>query len=71
MSEGDGGCDEESSQSDKILKALEKIDERIKVAKTNLVDKDEGKEVSLGTSKINYLDPHGCPIQLSNLERCR
>ncbi|BGP08828.1 DNA topoisomerase 1 [Rhodotorula toruloides] len=49
---------EESSQSeDKLLKALEKLDDRIKVAKTNLVDKDEGKEISLGTSKINYIDP--------------
>ncbi|KAK4334867.1 hypothetical protein RTBOTA2_003606 [Rhodotorula toruloides] len=45
MSEIDGGWEEESSQSeDKILKALEKIDDRIKVAKTNFVDKDEGKD---------------------------
>lgn len=27
------------------------------MAKTAAVDRDEGKEVSLGTSKINYLDP--------------
>jgi DNA topoisomerase-1 len=34
-----------------------KLDEKIQTAKTNAVDRDEGKEVSLGTSKINYLDP--------------
>ena len=41
----------------KIIKAIEKIDERIEVQKISLLDKDEGKEISLGTSKMNYLDP--------------
>lgn len=41
----------------KIVAALEKMDGRIQLAKTNAVDRDEGKEISLGTSKINYLDP--------------
>lgn len=41
----------------KILTAIEKIDVRITTQKIALTDKDEGKEVSLGTSKMNYLDP--------------
>lgn len=42
---------------DKVLAAIKKMDERIVIAKTAAVDRDEGKEISLGTSKINYLDP--------------
>ncbi|GAA5962494.1 hypothetical protein JCM3765_004318 [Sporobolomyces pararoseus] len=42
---------------DKLVTALRKLDERILVQKTNATDKDEGKEISLGTSKINYIDP--------------
>ncbi|GAA6058898.1 hypothetical protein JCM10212_002850 [Sporobolomyces blumeae] len=42
---------------DKLVTAIRKIDDRIQVAKTNATDKDEGKEISLGTSKINYIDP--------------
>ena len=38
----------------KLEAAIAKMDERIQVQKTNALDKDEGKEVSLGTSKINY-----------------
>lgn len=42
---------------DKLVAAIEKLDERIKIQKTAVVDRDEGKEISLGTSKINYIDP--------------
>lgn len=42
---------------DKLVGQLRKLDERILVQKTNATDKDEGKEISLGTSKINYIDP--------------
>ncbi|GAA6010283.1 hypothetical protein JCM11491_006248 [Sporobolomyces phaffii] len=42
---------------DKLVTQLRKLDERILVQKTNATDKDEGKEISLGTSKINYIDP--------------
>jgi DNA topoisomerase-1 len=43
--------------ADKLEEAVSKIDERIKTAKLQMVDRDEGKQVALGTSKINYLDP--------------
>ncbi|GAA6032621.1 hypothetical protein JCM8097_004843 [Rhodosporidiobolus ruineniae] len=51
------GYTESKHGEDKILLNLRKMDERIQVAKTNALDKDEGKEISLGTSKINYIDP--------------
>jgi len=40
-----------------ILSSIEKLDQRIKNEKFKRDDKDKLKEVSLGTSKINYLDP--------------
>ncbi|GAA5912064.1 hypothetical protein JCM5296_001356 [Sporobolomyces johnsonii] len=52
-----GGYTETKLGEEKIVAALKKIDERIQLAKTNALDKDEGKEISLGTSKINYIDP--------------
>jgi len=42
---------------DKIEQAIETLDTKIKNFKLQMEDKEEGKEVSLGTSKINYLDP--------------
>ncbi|EJD03354.1 uncharacterized protein FOMMEDRAFT_20466 [Fomitiporia mediterranea MF3/22] len=42
---------------EKIEEAIEKLTERIKTHKLQMVDREEGKEVALGTSKINYLDP--------------
>ncbi|KAK4051388.1 DNA topoisomerase 1 [Microbotryomycetes sp. JL201] len=49
----------EANETDpsKLKAQIEKLDERIKVAKTNATDKDEGKEIALSTSKINYIDP--------------
>ncbi|GAA5977985.1 hypothetical protein JCM11641_004348 [Rhodosporidiobolus odoratus] len=51
------GYTETNAGEDKLVTQLRKMDERISVAKTNQLDKDEGKEISLGTSKINYIDP--------------
>ncbi|CAO3637079.1 unnamed protein product [Cunninghamella echinulata] len=42
---------------EKILAKIEKIDERISATKTQATDKEENKEVALGTSKMNYIDP--------------
>lgn len=42
---------------EKIAAAIVKLDERIALQKVNATDKDEGKEISLGTSVTNYLDP--------------
>ncbi|CEL60825.1 DNA topoisomerase I [Rhizoctonia solani AG-1 IB] len=42
---------------EKVLDAIAKLDEKIKMFKFKMQDKEEGKEVALGTSKINYLDP--------------
>ncbi|KAK2463248.1 hypothetical protein APHAL10511_004903 [Amanita phalloides] len=42
---------------EKIEEGIEKITEKIKAFKLQMVDRDAGKEVALGTSKINYLDP--------------
>ena len=39
----------------KILEALIKMDQRIDSQKIAAVDKEEGKEISLTTSKINYM----------------
>jgi DNA topoisomerase-1 len=54
-SERKKGWKESKLSEDKLIAAIKKMDERIKVAKTAALDRDEGKEVSLGTSKINYL----------------
>ncbi|GAA5987945.1 hypothetical protein JCM10908_007280 [Rhodotorula pacifica] len=51
------GYEETKLSEERIVQALQKIDERIQVAKLAATDKDEGKEISLGTSKINYIDP--------------
>ncbi|KAF7547226.1 hypothetical protein G7046_g9067 [Stylonectria norvegica] len=42
---------------DKFVKAIERIDERIKTLELQAEDRDGNKEVALGTSKINYIDP--------------
>ncbi|KAG8770804.1 DNA topoisomerase 1 [Ceratobasidium sp. 428] len=58
--------------AEKIVESVGKLDEKIKMFKFKMQDKEEGKEVALGTSKINYLDPritsawckkHGVPIE--------
>ncbi|OCF38236.1 DNA topoisomerase I [Kwoniella heveanensis CBS 569] len=42
---------------EKLLEQINKMDERIATAKVQLGDKDKLKDVALGTSKINYIDP--------------
>ncbi|KAG0151163.1 hypothetical protein CROQUDRAFT_651365 [Cronartium quercuum f. sp. fusiforme G11] len=46
-----------AKQVDQLVAAIEKMDTRIEAAKTLSKDRDEGKETSLGTSKLNYIDP--------------
>ncbi|RKO99326.1 hypothetical protein CXG81DRAFT_14661 [Caulochytrium protostelioides] len=41
----------------KLEVALMKLSQKISAAQAALVDRDEGKEVSLTTSKLNYIDP--------------
>lgn len=43
--------------TDKIEEAIDKLDDKIKTFKLQMQDREAGKEVALGTSKINYLDP--------------
>jgi len=42
---------------EKIVEGIERLDEKIKTFKLQMEDREAGKEVALGTSKINYLDP--------------
>jgi len=42
---------------DKMEASLDKLTQRIETMKVQLADKDNNKEVALGTSKINYIDP--------------
>lgn len=42
---------------EKCERQVEKLEERIKNSSIQLKDKEENSEVSLGTSKINYIDP--------------
>ncbi|KAF8633333.1 hypothetical protein AX17_004505 [Amanita inopinata Kibby_2008] len=57
---------------EKIEEVIQKLNEKIQTFKLQMVDRDAGKEVALGTSKINYLDPritaawckvHNVPIE--------
>ncbi|KAG1881336.1 DNA topoisomerase I [Suillus tomentosus] len=57
---------------EKIEEAVQKLNEKIKTFKLQMDDREAGKEVALGTSKINYLDPritaawcsaHNVPIE--------
>ncbi|TEB37652.1 topoisomerase I [Coprinellus micaceus] len=43
--------------SDKLEETIDKLEDKIKAFKLQMIDRDEGKEVALSTSKINYLDP--------------
>lgn len=44
---------------------ITKMQERIAAAKTAATDRDEGKETSLGTSKINYIGERAAERLLS------
>ncbi|KAH7329274.1 hypothetical protein B0I35DRAFT_419826 [Stachybotrys elegans] len=42
---------------EKYMTAIEKLDERVRTLELQAEDRDGNKEVALGTSKINYIDP--------------
>jgi DNA topoisomerase-1 len=45
------------SDMEKRKKALEKLREQLAKLELQATDKEENKEIALGTSKLNYLDP--------------
>ncbi|KAL3231675.1 DNA topoisomerase 1 [Nakaseomyces bracarensis] len=45
------------NSAEKILAAIDKIEKRIINSQVQLRDREENSQVSLGTSKINYIDP--------------
>jgi DNA topoisomerase-1 len=46
-----------SSDMEKRKKALERLREQLAKLELQATDKEENKEIALGTSKLNYLDP--------------
>ncbi|EAW23408.1 DNA topoisomerase 1 [Aspergillus fischeri NRRL 181] len=46
-----------SSSVEKLEAAITKLEQRIETMELQAQDKEENKEVALGTSKINYIDP--------------
>jgi DNA topoisomerase I len=42
---------------EKLVETIDRLEDKIKTFKLQMVDREAGKEVALGTSKINYLDP--------------
>lgn len=44
-------------KNDKLIKKKKTLEEQLKKLRLNLEDKEEGKNIALGTSKLNYLDP--------------
>ena len=42
---------------EKKKKALQRLEEQLTKLEVQATDKDENKEIALGTSKLNYLDP--------------
>ena len=38
-------------------KAVERLEDQLTKLEIQLTDKDENKDIALGTSKLNYLDP--------------
>lgn len=42
---------------EKKKKAVERLEEQLTKLEVQATDKDENKEIALGTSKLNYLDP--------------
>lgn len=49
--------DEDNKEVQKRKRALERLNDQLNKLETQHVDKDENKTISLGTSKLNYLDP--------------
>jgi DNA topoisomerase I len=55
---------------EKLIEAIDRLDEKIKAFKLQMVDREAGKEVALGTSKINYLDPRYVVVRLFPMSMC-
>nr|CAG4645388.1 EOG090X0296 [Lynceus sp. MCZ IZ 141354] len=62
----------DKTQHDKKKKALDRLKEQLMKLEVQATDREENKEIALGTSKLNYLDPrisvawckkHGVPIE--------
>lgn len=51
------GSVKEKMMADKKKKQLEKLKEQLQKLELQETDRDENKTISLGTSKLNYLDP--------------
>ena len=45
------------AEKDKLKKKLSTAEEQLKKLKVQETDKEENKQIALGTSKLNYLDP--------------
>jgi DNA topoisomerase-1 len=52
-----GGGNADKAAVDKAKKRVEKLLEELEKLEIQKTDKDENKTISLGTSKLNYLDP--------------
>ncbi|RWS01519.1 DNA topoisomerase 1-like protein, partial [Dinothrombium tinctorium] len=48
---------EDTKEFEKLEKKMSTLKEQLKKLEVQLVDKDENKQIALGTSKLNYLDP--------------
>ncbi|KAI8883942.1 hypothetical protein K501DRAFT_332972 [Backusella circina FSU 941] len=53
---------------EKALTQIGKIDERISATRIQATDKEENKEIALGTSKMNYIDPRITIVWCKNNE---
>ena len=42
---------------DRKKKAVDRLEEQLVKLEMAMTDKDENKDIALGTSKLNYLDP--------------
>ena len=47
----------ESANAQKLKKRLETLEDQLKKLEVQRTDKEENKQIALGTSKLNYLDP--------------
>lgn len=65
---------------DKLKKKLKTLDDQLKKLEVQRVDKEENKQIALGTSKLNYLDPRisvawyvltACLTTVTNFYSCR
>ena len=52
-----GGSVKERVNVEKKKKAVERLNEQLEKLEISATDKEENKQIALGTSKLNYLDP--------------